>query len=124
MEGGGGGSAGGICLPGGRCVCLPGGGGRAWCLPASGVSACRGGVSTQRVVGQTSQPVDRMTDTCKNITLPQLHVLHEDVNRRTIEIPQRTHRLNVSQCTLQVSIRQPGTGRERLIRTRLNRSST
>ena len=88
---------GGICprgvCPGGG-VCLP----RGWCLPGRGVSAqgegcvCPGGgMSAQGVVSageggclprgvylprgclaDTPHPVNRMTDRCKNITLPQL----------------------------------------------------
>ena len=57
----------GLCLPArgvfaqGGDVCLPG-----VCLPAGRVSACQG-------VWQTPpSPVNSMTDTCKNITLPQL----------------------------------------------------
>ena len=62
-----------------RGVCLPGG-----CLPARGVSArqgefaCQGGVYLRggclpRGVSARHPPVDRMTDSCENITLPQLH---------------------------------------------------
>ena len=56
------------CLPRGQCLprggCLPRG-----CLPR-GVSA--GGDICPGSVWQTPLPVNRMTDRCKNITLPQL----------------------------------------------------
>ena len=51
----------GVSLPGGLSAqggCLPGG------------SVCPGGVS-QYAMGQTPPPVSRITDMCKNITLPQ-----------------------------------------------------
>ena len=44
--------------------CLPRG-----CLPRGGV--CWGGVSAPLHAGIHPPPVDRMTDRCKNITLPQ-----------------------------------------------------
>ena len=54
----------GVCMPGG---CLPARGSACQGgLPAGG-SACQGGVSACN-----NPPVDRMTDTCKNITLPPL----------------------------------------------------
>ena len=59
LPGGGGVSVHGGCLPGGKCLlrwCLPGAGG---CLPARGVS-------------DRHSPMDKMTDACKSITLPQL----------------------------------------------------
>ena len=70
---------GGVCQPGG---CLPGGG----CLPARGrlpaggvfylPGQCLpggGGVCPGGCLADTPTPMDRMTDTCENITLPQLH---------------------------------------------------
>ena len=85
-----------------REVCLPaggGGGGGGVCLPV-GVSACQGAVSAQGVVGQTPPRLWTEWQTrvktlpCRNCTADGKNVLHEDVNR-TIEIPQRTHCLNV-----------------------------
>ena len=57
---------GGVC-PGG--VCLEGG-----CLPRGCLlgGVCPGGVSAPVHTGMHTPPVDRMTDMCKNITLPQL----------------------------------------------------
>ena len=96
--GGWGGSTGGICLPeGGVSACWGGG----------MVSACQWGclpvreVFTQMVVGQTPPHLWTEWQTrlktlpCRNYTADGKNVLHEDVNRRAIEIPQRTHRLNV-----------------------------
>ena len=62
---------GGVC-PGGGGVC-PGG----WCLPRGVVSARGGGricsgVYSSMHWGKHPPPVNRMTDRCKNITLPQL----------------------------------------------------
>ena len=54
----------------GRCTCLggvPNGGG----VPAWRGVPAQGGVSKHAL--RLTPPVDRMTDACKNITLPQLH---------------------------------------------------
>ena len=66
---------GGVC-PGGGCLLRRG------CLPGRGVSAQEGGVCPEGVSAQggvcpegclsDTPPVDRMTDACENITLPQL----------------------------------------------------
>ena len=44
---------------GGVCVCIPACTGQVWCLPGVGGPA-------------TPPPVNRITDACENITLPQL----------------------------------------------------
>ena len=51
-----------VCVPGG---CMPGG-----CLP-SGVSAWGGGVSILVCNGSDTPPVNKITDRCKDVTLPQ-----------------------------------------------------
>ena len=60
----------GVSAQGGVCLgvsaqggCLPRG-----CLPRKGGFVC----VSQHALGQTSLPVNKMTDGCKNITLPQL----------------------------------------------------
>ena len=59
----------GVCWGGGVCMwagVLPGRG----CMPSGGVCPVR--VSAQGGRGWQTPPVDRMTDTCENITLAQL----------------------------------------------------
>ena len=70
-------SARGVCLGGVSawgCLCLGKGGVCLGCLP--GVSAkgdvCPGEVCIPACTGAAPPPLDRMTDTCENITLPQL----------------------------------------------------
>ena len=76
---------GGVYLPGLGGVCLvqgglPGRGGGLpglvgeGSLPGPGGSACSwgGGLASQHALRQTTPPVDRITDACKNITLAQL----------------------------------------------------
>ena len=53
-------------LPGG--VCLGGGGGKRGACLLSQEEVC----VSQHAMGQTPPPVNRITDMCKNITLPQL----------------------------------------------------
>ena len=78
LPGAGGACQGGGCVPGGGACqggCLPGGGAcqGGWCLPG-GVpargGACQGGVPARGgCLTSPPHPVDRITDTCKNITL-------------------------------------------------------
>ena len=57
----------GECLPRGFCRgCLPEG----WCLPGGGVSAL--GWCIPACTQADTPSVDRMTDACENITLPQV----------------------------------------------------
>ena len=55
------------------CVCLPGG------------MSAQGSVS-QHVLRQNPPPVDRMTDRCKNITLPQLRLETKDSLRANVVV--------------------------------------
>ena len=62
--------SGGVCLVQGG-VPGPGWGGGVCLVWGGGVPDLRGGLASQHAVRQTP-PVDRITDTCKNITLAQL----------------------------------------------------
>ena len=61
------------CLLPGEAVCFPGG-----CLLLGGVSASGGGAACFQGVSQhalrQTPPVNRITDSCKNITFPQLRL--------------------------------------------------
>ena len=84
-------------LPAGVEVCLPPGG--------RGRGVCLRGCLPRGLW-------DRMTDTCKNIhylaatTLRtvKMSYMYEDVNRRTTEIPQRTHSLNVHNVPFKLAV--------------------
>ena len=99
-------------MPGGfacrREVCLPAGGGRGvccqWgCLPVKG-GVCPGGCGTDTPYLWTEWQTRVKTLPFRNYTGDGKNVLHEDINRRTIEIPQSTHCLNVHNVPFKLAL--------------------